>query len=50
MKAVVSWIIGVILYQQCIKYGLWIGSSIPSMFVSGIVYLIIMKKIKKENE
>lgn len=50
MKAVVSWIIGVILYQQCIKYGLWIGSSIPSMFVSGIVYLIIMKKIKKENK
>lgn len=50
VKAVISWIIGVILYQQCIKYGLWIGSSIPSIFVSGIVYLIIMKKIKKENE
>jgi len=50
VKAVVSWIIGVILYHQCIKYGLWIGSSIPSMFVSGIVYLIIMKKVKKENE
>ena len=50
LKAVISWIIGVILYQQCIKYGLWIGSSIPSMIVSGIVYLIIMKKIKRENE
>jgi len=50
VKAVISWIIGVILYQQCIKYGLWIGSSIPSIFVSGIIYLIIMKKLKKENE
>lgn len=50
LKAVISWIIGVILYQQCIKYGLWIGSSIPSIFVSGIIYLIIMKKLKKENE
>ena len=50
LKAVISWIIGVILYQQCIKYSLWIGSSIPSIFVSGIIYLIIMKKLKKENE
>ncbi|MHC2994485.1 MAG: putative hydroxymethylpyrimidine transporter CytX [Candidatus Atribacteria bacterium] len=48
--AILSWIIGVVLYQQCIKYGLWIGSSIPSMFVSGIIYLIIMKKIKKGNK
>ncbi len=50
VKAVVSWIIGVILYQQCIKYGLWIGSSIPSMFVSGIIFLTIMRRIKRENE
>ena len=45
--AVVSWIIGVVLYQQCIKYSLWIGSSIPSMIVAGALYLIIMKKTKR---
>jgi putative hydroxymethylpyrimidine transporter CytX len=46
--AVICWIIGVVLYQQCVKYGLWIGSSIPSMVVAGVLYLIIMKKSKRE--
>ena len=45
--AVVSWIIGVVLYQQCIKYSLWVGSSIPSMIVAGALYLVIMKKTKR---
>jgi len=46
VKAVISWIIGVIMYQQSIKYGLWIGSSIPSMIVAGVLYLIIMQRPK----
>jgi putative hydroxymethylpyrimidine transporter CytX len=47
LKAVISWIIGVIMYQQSIKYGLWIGSSIPSMIVAGVLYLIIMQRPKR---
>ena len=49
INAVICWIIGVVLYQQCIKYGLWIGSSLPSMVVAGVLYLIIMKKGKGER-
>jgi len=48
-KAVISWIIGVIMYQQSIKYGLWIGSSIPSMIVAGVLYLIIMQRPKRRK-
>lgn len=46
IRAIISWIIGVILYQQGTKYSLGIGSSIPSMLIAGILYGIIMKSKK----
>lgn len=47
IRAIISWVIGVVLYQQGIKYGLWIGSSIPSMVIAGSLYGVMMK-IRKE--
>jgi len=48
--AIVSWVIGVVLYHQSVRHSLWVGSSIPSIIVSGIIYLIIMKLVRKEND
>jgi purine-cytosine permease-like protein len=50
ITAIICWIIGVVLYQQCLKYGLWIGSTVPSMVVAGVLYLIIMRKSQKGDE
>jgi putative hydroxymethylpyrimidine transporter CytX len=40
-KAVIAWIVGVILYQTSFRYGWSLGATLPSMIVSSIVYLLL---------
>ncbi|MEM2933510.1 MAG: cytosine permease [Halobacteria archaeon] len=41
--AIIAWLDGVITYQLCYSYALWIGSSIPSLISAGVLYILLMK-------
>jgi putative hydroxymethylpyrimidine transporter CytX len=41
--AITAWLVGVITYQLCYSYALWIGSSLPSLIAAGLLYILLMK-------
>ncbi len=45
--AIIAWLAGVLVYQICYSYQLWIGSSLPSLIIAGLLYLLLMKFRRK---
>ncbi len=50
LRAVFSWVIGVITYYYIVYMVPWLGASIPSLFSSFIVYLLLATHTSKEGE
>lgn len=47
--AIAAWVAGVAVYQLCYSYALWIGSSLPSLIIAGLLYLLLMKtKVRRD--
>ncbi|RTZ90129.1 MAG: putative hydroxymethylpyrimidine transporter CytX [Deltaproteobacteria bacterium] len=40
-KAVIAWLVGVVLYQASFRLGWSIGATLPSMIVSAVIYLLL---------
>lgn len=49
LTAIISWAIGFFIFQFIVIMEYPIGSSLPSMFVSGALYFIFMRSGKKER-
>ena len=47
--AVIAWCIGVYLYYAFLSFDNWISMTLPSMVVTGIVYILLQKVLKRRK-